>query len=59
MEARCDIGKGKVDDILWVAHLPIVDIDEEVSFCFSKVNDCLTICAGLVIEDNLIRTCLR
>jgi hypothetical protein len=49
MEACGDIGKGKVDDLLWVAHSPIVDIDEEVNFCSSKINGCLVIRAGLVI----------
>ncbi len=49
VEAGGDISEGKVDDLLRVAHLPIVDIDEEVSFCSPKIDDCLTIRAGLVI----------
>ncbi len=57
-EARGDIGEGEVDDFFWVAYSPIVDVDEEVRFCFSKVDDCLPSPAGLVIKDDLVRTCL-
>jgi hypothetical protein len=59
MEACSAISEGEVDDLLWVAYSPIVDIDEEVNFCSPKIDDCLAIHAGLVIQNDLVRICLR
>ncbi len=48
-----------MDDLLRVAYSPIVDIDEKVNFCSPKIDGCLAIRAGLVIQNNLVQTCLR
>jgi hypothetical protein len=38
-----------MDDLFWVGHLLVVDVDEEVDFCPSKINNCLKIRASLMI----------
>ncbi len=57
-EACSDVGKCKMDDLSWICDALIIDVDEEVDLSLSKVDDCLDILAGLVIQDNLVGDCL-
>jgi hypothetical protein len=38
-----DVRKREVDDLIWVTHAPIVDVDEEFVFSLSKINDSLVV----------------
>ena len=38
-----DVHKREVDDLIWVTHTPIVDVDEEFVFSLSKINDSLIV----------------
>ncbi len=41
-----------------VANPPIINVDQQVHFCLSKINDGLVLRGGFVIQDNLIGACL-
>ncbi len=47
-----------MDDLSWICDAPVIYVDEEVDLSLSKVDDCLEILAGLMIQDNLVKDCL-
>ncbi len=57
-EASGDVGKSEIDDLSWICDAPVIDVDEKVDCSLPKVDDCLKILAGFVIQDNLVGDCL-
>jgi hypothetical protein len=59
-EAACsDIGESEMNDLSWICDAPVTNVDKEVDLSLSKVDDCLKILAGLVIQNNFVGDCLR
>ena len=42
-----------------VTDPPVVDVNEEVGFRSSEINDCFFVRGSFMIKDDLVRTCLR
>jgi hypothetical protein len=59
LKAGSNIGKGKINYLAQIAHLPIINIDEKLCFCSLKINLCFEIGGGLVIENNVLGDHLR
>ncbi len=48
-----------MNDLSWICDAPVTNVDKEVDLSLSKVDDCLKILAGLVIQNNFVGDCLR